>query len=109
MTIFIRFAANCLILSKLTDGFDCESSTTSLIPKFERVFKRYSLTSLIATFSAAPSDSPKEDDIPDIGMRAPIVTVCCFNAVAGAGNISSEPALENGKNKEKDGSEYKEK
>src|ERR687883_627239 len=97
MTIFTPFAANCLSFSKLTVGFDCVSSTTSLIPMLEWIFKRCSLISLVAIFNAAPSDSP-------------IDTVCCFIAVAGAGgNISSEPALENGKNEENDGSEYKEK
>lgn len=67
------------------------------------------LISLVAIFSAAPSDSPKEDDIPVIGSRAPIVTVCCLKAVAGSGSITSELGPENRKNEDNDGDEYKEK
>ena len=78
-----------------------------LIPIFEWVLKRYSLISLVAIFSAAPSDSPKDEDTPVKGRRAPIFTVCCFKAPAGAGSITSEFGLENRKKNGED--EYKEK
>ena len=82
ITSFIPFAAKCFSFSKLTDGFVCVSSITSSIPMLEWVLKRYSLISLVAIFSAAPSDSPKDEDTPVMGRRAPIVTVCCFQSTS---------------------------
>jgi hypothetical protein len=80
---------------------------------FEWVLKRYSLISLVAIFSAAPSDSPKDEDTPVKGRRAPNVTVCCFKAVAGAGGygaiVNSELGLEKGKRNDIDENENKEK
>ena len=80
--MFIPFAAKCFSFSKLTDGFVCVSSITSSIPIFEWVLKRYSLISLVPIFHAAPSDSPKDEDTPVKGRRAPIFTVCSLQSTS---------------------------
>jgi hypothetical protein len=49
------------------------------------------LISLNAIFSAASSDSPKDDEMPVNGRRASNVTVCLESA--GAANTVSEFAL----------------
>src|ERR1700739_448937 len=43
---------------------------------FELVFVKYVFTSLIAIFKAADGDSPKDDNAPLNGSRAPNVVVC---------------------------------
>ena len=43
---------------------------------FELLLEKYSFTSLIAIFIATSSDSPRDDDAPLSGRRAPNVTLC---------------------------------
>jgi hypothetical protein len=55
------------------------------------IFEKFSLISLKAIFRAASSDSPKDDEIPVNGRRAPNVTVCL--EPAGSANTIFEFAL----------------
>src|SRR5215469_6368611 len=91
MTILTPFAAKFLSLSRLLAGFVCVSSMMRPTLVLEFVFEKYAFTSLIATFRAAAWDSPRDDNAPLNGSRAPNVVVCFpFGAI-----ITSEFVLAN--------------
>src|SRR5947209_6503940 len=93
ITILTPFAAKSLSFSRLIAGFVCVSSTMSPTLVFELLLEKYSFTFLIAIFIAASSDSPREDDAPVSGRRAPNV-ILCFPLLS-MGAITSEFVLAN--------------
>ena len=92
MTILTPFEAKFLSLSRLLAGFVCVSSIIRPTLVFELVFEKYPFTSLIATLRAAAWDSPRDDNAPLNGSRAPNVVVC-FPSFGGI--ITSEFVLTN--------------
>src|SRR5215469_3870293 len=92
MTILTPFAAKFLSLSRLMAGFVCVSSMMRPTLVLEFFFEKYAFTSLIATFRAAAWDSPRDDNAPLNGSRAPNVIVC-FPSFGGI--ITSEFVLTN--------------